>query len=315
MSEGLRWCGIQLVGDLTAIAGGHRLIAMSPVRAFAAFLLLYPVITVAGEASGEFTVTKRPPIRPKYAAAFETRDPSDAHKKVVEVVLSEEPVDVAGAIAELDPHTNLINQKALFNHNYILLWVRPDGDISMNATYSDTMTQYMDRSGGTIKTELTTNTPDKVAGRFSSIKPLKTMSGDMYTIDLKFSTDVARGPAGTRLPADGGEPGKAYKALQASIAKKSWSGISKSVTPKTLTAFYKSDRTEKENLDDAIETLGFRLPKGAGKLTGGELRGDTAILEVEAEIFQGQNGIFFIRMVKDGSRWLFDQATRVGMID
>ncbi len=288
---------------------------MVRLRACAAFLFLYPVVAIAGEASGEFTVTKRPPIRPKYAAAFETRDQRDAHKKAVEVVLSEEPVDIAAALAELDPHTNLINQKTLFNHNYILLWVRPDGDVSMNATYSDTMTQYIEMSGPTMKTEISTNTPEKVAGRFASIKPMKTMTGDTYAIDLQFSTDVTRSPAGTKLPAGGGEPGKAYKSLQASIAKKSWSSISKGVTPKTLTAFYKDDRTEKENLDDAIETLGFRLPKTVGKITGGELRGDTAILEVEAEIFQGQNGIFFIRMVKDGPRWLFDQATRVGMID
>jgi len=281
----------------------------------AVFILLFPVIALAGEASGEFTVTKRAPIRPKYAAAFETRDPGDARKKSIEVVLSEEPVDMKAAMAQLDPHTVLINQDALMKHTYVLLWVHANGDISMNATYPETMTQYIELSGPTMKTEWTTRTENTVAGRFASIKPMKTRSEETYTIDLKFSTAVTRLPAGTKLPADGGEPGKAYKALQAAIAKKSWAGISKNVTPSTLKAFYKDDRTEKENLNDAIETLGFRLPKTVGKITGGELRGDTAILDVEAEIFRGQNGLFFVQMVKDGSRWIFDQATRVGMVE
>ena len=32
--------------------------------------------------------------------------------------------------------------------------------------------------------------------------------GEPYAIDLTFATDVTHPPAGTKLPADGGEPGK-----------------------------------------------------------------------------------------------------------
>jgi hypothetical protein len=270
---------------------------------------------LAGEASGEFTAGKRPPIRPKYAAAYETRDQRDARMMVIEVVLSEEPIDVVAAAAELDPHTNVINQKALRDHNYVLLWVRPDNDVSMNATYSETMTQYVEMTGSRMKAEMKTNTPAKVAGHVFSPKPLKTMDGDAYTIDLTFSTEVTHPVAGTKLPADGGEPAKALKALQTAIANKSWDGISKNVTAKNLESFNESYRTPKENLDDAIQTLGFWLPKKPGKVTGGELRGDSAILQLEGEIFEGQNGLFLIRMVKEGPRWVFDRAVKAGMID
>src|SRR4051795_8171901 len=184
--------------------------------------LAVPVL--AGEASGEFTAGKRPPIRPKYAAAYETRDQRDARMMVVEVVLSEEPIDVVAAAAELDPHTNVINQKALRDHNYVLLWVRPDNDVSMNATYSETMTQYVEMTGSRMTAAMTANTHDKVAGRIFSPKPLKTMDGEDYTIDLKFSAEVTHTPAGTKLAADGGEPGKAFNALQTAIAKKNWTG-------------------------------------------------------------------------------------------
>lgn len=289
--------------------------AMTHKRIAALIVLLYPVIALGGDASGQFTVGKHPPIRPKYAAAYETHDQRDARKIAIEVVLSEEPIDVAEAAAELDPHTNVINQKALRDHNYVLLWVRPDNDVSMNATYSETMTQYIEMSGSRMTADMTTNTRDKVAGRIFSPKPLKTMDGDEYTIDLKFSTEVTHPPAGTKLPADGGEPGKALKALQAAIAKKSWEGIKSSVSAKNVESFDESYRTPKENLDDAIQTLGFWLPKKAGKITGGELRGDTAILNMEGELFEGQNALFLVRMIKENSRWVFDRATKAGMID
>ena len=285
------------------------------------FSLLFAILSAislsahAGEASGEFTAGNRPPIKPKYAAAFETRDQRDARKRAIEIVLSEEPVDVVAAAAELDPHSNVINQKALMDHNYVLLWVRPGNDVSMNATYSATMTQYMEMTPERMKAELTVNTPDRVAGRVFSPKPLKTMSGDVFSINLTFSTTVTHPPAGTKLPSGGGEPGKAFNALMAAMASKNWDGIKSHVTPKTLESFNDSDRSAKENLDDALQTLGMFLPKKPGKITGGELRDDTAILDLEAELFEGQDGLFLIQMTKDGQRWLFNRANRAGMID
>jgi hypothetical protein len=288
---------------------------ISRICAFIVALVVATLPVLAGEASGEFTAGTKAPIRPKYAAAFETPDQRDARKMAIEVVLSEAPIDIAAAAAELDPHANVINQSALRDHNYILLWVRPGNDVSMNATYSETMTQFVEMIGSRMKAEMTTNTPDKVAGHIFSPKPLKSMDGSPYAVDLTFSTEVTRPPAGTKLPVDGREPGKAFQALQAAIANKSWEGISKSVTAKHLESWNESDRTPKENLDDALQTLGFWLPKKPGKITGGELRGDSAVLKVEAELFEGQNGLFLVRMVKEGPRWVFDRATKAGMID
>jgi hypothetical protein len=280
-----------------------------------ALALTLPLSAFAGEASGEFTAGKRPPIKPKYAAAFETRDQGDARKRAVEVVLSEEPVDLTEAVGELDPHTSVINQKALMEHNYVLLWVRPGNAVSMNATYSATMTQFIDTTSDGLKAELTSNTPDRVAGRVFSPKPLKTMSGEAYSINLTFSTSVTHAPAGTKLPAGGGAPGKAFNALQTAMTKKDWDGIKSNVTAKRLESFNDADRSAKENLDDALQTLRMFLPKKPGKITGGELRGDVAILDLEGELFEGQNGLFQIKMIKAGDHWLFDRSTRVGSID
>lgn len=269
----------------------------------------------AGEASGEFTVGARAPIRPRFAVAFDTRDQRDARKHAIEVVLSEEPVDIAAAVDELDPHSNVINQPALREHNYVLLWVRPDDDVSMNATYSERMSQYVDMTGmGSLRAQFTSNTADNVAGRVFTEKPVKT-GDESYSADLKFSTKVTRRAVGTKLPAGGGPAGKSFLALVKAISAKSWPGILQNVTPDTAKKFNEPDRSVEENLQDAVSTFGFWLPKKGVKVTGGELHADSAVLEVEGEIFEGQKALYLVRMVRSDSRWLFDRATKAGLID
>jgi len=258
--------------------------------------------------TGQFTTDKRPPIQPKYAAAFETRDSRDARKRAIEVVLSEEPVDMAAAIGALDPHTVLINQKGLQGpHNYILLWVRPGNDVSMNATYSATMTQFADFTGGRFNADIKTLTADMVAGHVWMSSPAKTMDGGTYSIDVTFSAPITHGPASTKLAAGGGEPGKALQSLFGAIAKKDWEAIQGSVTEARRKGF--------DDLNDALSSLSMWLSKKPGKITGGELRGETAILEMEGQMFEGQKGLYLVKMVKSGPRWVFDSATPVGMID
>lgn len=261
-------------------------------------ILALILLAALGDASGEFRTAKFPPIQPKFAAAYETRDPRDARKRAIEVVLSEKPIDVAAAVEALDPHTHVINQDVLDGTNYVLLWVRPDGNVSMNATYSDTMTQFADFTveGGKMKAELTTNTADQVTGRIMT-------SRENYSGDLKFSTKVTRRAPGTKLAAGGGPAGKAFLALVAAAGKKNWPAIQKLVTK------------DFDDLDDAVQTLGFWIPKARVKVTGGEERGDEATLDVEGDIFEGQLGLYLIRMKKVGSEWRFDQAMKAGLID
>ena len=268
------------------------------------FLAAIAVSAVAGEASGEFKAGSRKPIRPKFAAAYEARDQRDPRKRIVEVILSEAPVDAAAAAADLDPHMNVINQPALMDHNYILLWVRPGDDVSMNATYGERMVQFVDMTGsmGSLEAKMTASGPDRVAGRVWSPKPVKTQD-ESWSVDVRFSTDVVRAPAGTRLPADGGEPGKAFKALLAARSAKKLDAIQKNVVKPF------------DSLDDALSTLDIWLPKKGTKITGGELRGDSAVLEVEGEMFPGMKGLFLVQMTKSGSRWLFERAVRGGLID
>jgi hypothetical protein len=122
-----------------------------------------------------------------------------------------------------------------------------DGYLAMNATYSKTMTQFLNDTSDGLKVTWTTNSPTRIEGRITAAKPLKTMDGETYTVDLRFGVDVPKPPAGDALPAGGGEPGKAFAAFVAAAQKKNWATIKAGASPEALKMFDKSYNTPAEN--------------------------------------------------------------------
>ena len=281
-----------------------------------AVLALGSARTAAAQtASGAFTAQPGGAITPKVAAAYIVRDQFNPRQRHVEVVLSTTPVDVAKAVAELGPHEVVINDPAVQGANYVLLWIESDGKVSMNATFGKTMTQFLDRTdGSSLKAELTTNTREKVAGRVFTSAPVKTRDGTTYTVDLTFSAPVAAPPAGTALPAGGGDPGKALASFFDARQKKDWAALKAAFSPAAAAMFVKSYNDDKENLTDALETMNFWLPNKDATITGGQLRGDTAILDVEGPLASGVKVLTVVRMIKGQSGWLFDRAQMAGML-
>jgi hypothetical protein len=255
-------------------------------------------------------------ITPTVAAAYIVRDQFNPRQNQVEVILSTAPVDVAKAVTALAPHTMVINDAALKDTNYVLIWIGADGRVSMNATFSKTMTQFVDRASahGPLRAELTTNTPDKVAGRIFTTAPIKTMSGSTYSVDLTFSALVTKAAAGTALQAGGGEPGKALLGFFAARQKKDWPSLKAALSPAASETFVKSYNDDKENLADLLGTLEFWLPAKDAKITGGKLSGDEAVLDVEGVLASGIKALTLVRLIRRPSGWLFDSATMAGML-
>jgi hypothetical protein len=268
----------------------------------------------AGPASGQFKA-KPGVIAPKHAVAYVVRDMQNPRTTRVELMLTDAPIVDDGSLRDaLDPHMVAINLDAVSKRNYILLWVSSDGWAAMNATFSATMTQYINDTDDGLKAEFTTNTPTKIEGRVHA-SALKTMDGETYSVDVRFSADVPPPPSGTPLSAGGGEAGKALTAFLAAAAKKNWPGIKAGLSPKALGTFDKSYNTPAENAGSALDLLNAWIPTKKMTITGGQLRGsDVAILEVEGEMFPGTNGLSLVRMVKSGTAWQFEQAARAGML-
>lgn len=267
----------------------------------------------AGPASGTVK-SQTGTISPKHAIAYVVRDGRNARNTHVELLLTEVPVDAAKLSDELDPHVVAINFEELRDRNYLLLWVSADGAPSMNATYSKTMTQYLNDASGGLKAELSTNTPARIEGRVYSTAPLKTMDGPTYTIDVKFSADVLAAPTGPRLPAGGGEAGRALTTFLASVTKKNWPAIKSGISPRALPMFDKDYNTPAENAASAADLFSAWLPMAKLKVGGGvQLSDAVAVLEVEGERF-GSPWMSLVRMVKTGTAWQFDQSAQAGSL-
>src|SRR5215510_14818389 len=98
----------------------------SIVACLATLALAPASLARAQTASGAFKATPGGDIAPKVAAAYVVRDQFNPRQKEVEIVLSMTPVDIAKAVAELAPHTAVINDPALKDTNYVLLWIKND---------------------------------------------------------------------------------------------------------------------------------------------------------------------------------------------
>jgi hypothetical protein len=271
-------------------------------------------VAQAGPASGTFKADKNGTIAPKYASAYVVRDSHNARNTRVELLLTDVPVDVGSVQSELDPHMAAINLDAIKDRNYVLLWVAQDGAVTMNATFSKTMTQYLDETPDRLKATLTSNTASRVEGRLVSPSPLKTMDGTVYSVDLKFAADVPAVAAGTPLPAGGGAPGKAFSSLLAAATSKNWPAIKAASGPSALKMFDNDYDTPAEKAKSANEMLTAWIPRTKMKIAGGQMIGDTAVLDVEGELFPGQRQLSLVKMVKSGAVWQFEKASRAGMI-
>jgi len=276
-------------------------------------LLATAGLAMAGPASGAVK-SQTGTISPRHAIAYVVRDGRNARNTRVEVLLTDVPIDAAGLRGDLDPHATAINLEPLRDRNYLLLWVAPDGAVSMNATYSKTMTQYLNDASGGLKGEFTANTATTITGRVFSAAPMKTMDGPDYTIDVTFTADVVPALTGAALPAGGGEPGKALTAFMGALVKKNWPGLKAGLSPRQLPSFEKDYNTPAENASFAVDILNAWLPTTKVKVAGGVLVNDTtAVLEMEGERF-GSRSLSLVKMVKTGAVWQFDQSVPAGML-
>lgn len=278
----------------------------------------------AEKVSGQFK-TSKDSIKPTSVAAIPDRKPGDPLKWVTAVVLSEGTMDVAKALQALDPRLALINQEGMRGKNYITFWVRPDGYVGMNATFSKGMVQYIDSTknkdgeGGitaeSLEATFAENSPNRVAGRIRTMKPAKTMSGETYELDVQFDAPVAQPPAGEKLIEGGGQPGEAFLAFMKAIKSKDWKGVQAGASGEILEDVDPA-ATDIENLESIIDSVSFLLPKGKKmKILGGKQIDDTAVLEVQGEMSEeGGDALYLVRMLKEQGSWRFDTCYLGGLL-
>ena len=90
--------------------------------------------------------------------------------------------------------------------------------------------------------------------------------------------------------------------------------LKNALAPRLVEMFVKDYNDEAENLADMLQTLDFWLPVRDVAVTGGSLRADEAVLDVEGTLASGVRALTLVRMIKGPSQWLFESATMAGML-
>lgn len=267
--------------------------------------------------TGKFVIAgKALPLRE--VAAFRIRDQFNPRSFDTYVVVSAKPVDKATIGASLDPYALVINDPAVSDADFLGFSVGGDGVIGMNARFEGT--QYIDSSGkimgqtGSLIASCRENTATRVACSVKTAKPVKSMDGPEWSIDLSFEADVLSRPSGTPLPADGGDAGKALLALRKALAGDDLKKILALLTPEQASSYKEDWRSEAENLESAKDILDARVPKQP-KITGGELlAADHALLEVEGVPWEGGKMLYIVEMRKLEGKWVYADGSIAGML-
>jgi hypothetical protein len=282
-------------------------------------VLILPSLGVAHASpiSGKFVLDgKTVPV--SEVAAFRVRDQFNPRTVETYVMLTAKPVDRATIGASLDPYAVAINDPAVRDADYLAFSVRANGEIGMNAHVGGT--QYLDTSGtmmgqrGSLIASCKENTPTRIACSVKTVKPVKSMDGPTWSVDLSFEAEVLSRTPGKPLAKDGEAPGKALLALRAAVGGNDLAKILALLTPEEAKSYQEDWRTPAENLVSAKDILDARLPKKP-KITGGELvANDHAVLEVEGEPYENGRMLYLVEMRLVNGHWLYEQSSVAGML-
>jgi len=273
--------------------------------------------THAGPISGQLVLDGKPvPVRE--IAAFRMRDQFNPRSFETYVMLTAKPVDRAAISASLDPYSVAINDPAVHDVDYIAFSVRANGEVAMNAHVGGV--QYVDSSGkimrqpGSLIAKCSENTATRVACSVKTEKPVKTLDGPTWSLDISFGSDVLSRAPGKPIAKDGGDPGKAFLALRAAVAGKDLAKILALLTPEEAKSYQEDWRTPAENLASAKDILDVRLPKKP-KITGGEMvANDHAVLEVEGVPYENGRLLYLVEMRLVNGRWLYQESSVAGIL-
>jgi hypothetical protein len=271
----------------------------------------------ASPISGQFVLGGKP-VPVSEVAAFRVRDQFNPRTVETYVMLTVKPVDRAAIGASLDPYAMAINDPAVRDADYLAFSVRANGETSVNAHVGGT--QYLDTSGtmmgqrGSLVANCRENTPTRIACSVKTAKPVKSMDGPIWSMDLSFEADVLSRAPGKPLAKDGEAPGKALLALRAAVGGKDLAQILALLTPEEAKSYQEDWRTPAENLASAKDILDVRLPKQP-KITGGELvTNDYAVLEVEGVPYENGHMLYLVEMRRVDGRWVYEGSSVAGML-
>lgn len=232
------------------------------------------------------------------AYAYRGPDPFDKTKEITTIVFADKPIDAAAANASADRGEAVSDQLRRAEATRVELNLESDGSLQ-NVNVNSPGSSGSQSGSGWYTLNLAHNDAKRIEGSFRSNDEEDKKSGRFY--DLKFALDLPGAPdLGAALPADGGEPAKAYRAYLAALKKGDVDALTK-----TMTAERSREIVAHRNDPDFkmmfafIQESALRDPK----VVKGYSKGDTATLELSGKDGDGNKATSVATMQKEGGSW------------
>ena len=235
----------------------------------------------------------------EYAYAYRHADDFDKTKQVTTVMFSDKSIDAAKINAATDRWGELRSQLRALQANRIEMNIKPDGDLQTIDTMVDGSLGQRNGSGW-YKIDLKQNDDKRIEGTFRSTDEKDKKEGLGY-LDLKFALNLPPPPyLGTLLPADGGEPGKVYRAYSAALGNGDVEAMTK-LMPKE-----RADEILAHRKDANFQPI-MKFMQGSAikdpKFDKSYVNGDKATLSASGKNQSGADTDTTVSMVKEGGAW------------
>lgn len=242
----------------------------------AAALCVALVANAADRGSGHF---RKGEVRleARHVIAVTVDEDGDAASAQTYVYLSSVPMDAGKVASAFQPSSAAEEQLGDGSAGYVRICINADGaECGLYFSHNNPSASFNSSGYGVFK--LDAAPAGRIAGRWVLAEP-DDFFGETYDFDLNFDVAITQ-PGGKPLPADGGEPGKAYRAWTTAIAKGDLPALRALVGDD-----YNSWRIKSDDADDvkgALKDLRDGTPVQA-KVLRGRLDGDNAVLWVEGK--------------------------------
>lgn len=236
------------------------------------------------------------------AYAFRGPDPFDDKAQITTVVFSDKPIDAVAINAESDRGAALGDQLRAKQATRVELNLQDDGTLQ-NVNISAPGSSGSQSGSGWYTLKLVHNDAHRVEGSFHSNDEADKKNGRYYA--LAFALDLPPAPSpGAPLPADGGAPGKAYRAYLAAMDKGDIDALLKTMSHERA-AQIAEHRNEPDfkAMFAFIQAERLRNPK----LGKGSVKGNRATLEVSGKDGEGNASAGTVTLLNEEGAWKLDK--------
>ena len=226
----------------------------------------------------------------------------DAEHVQTYVYLSDVPLDPGKIAAAFQPGSVVDGQLGDGSAGYVRICITADGtECGLYFSHNNPNASF--NTSGYGKFALAAAPAGRISGRWVLAEP-DDFFGETYDFDLNFDVAITP-PPGTPLPADGGEPGKAYRTWIAAVAKGDIKVLSALVGSEYDGWRIKSD--DQDDVKAAIKDLRDGTPVQA-KILRGRIDGETAVLWIEGKDRDDILRRGRVQMQRDDGTWRYKEA-------